>query len=129
MQLHPTSLFSYSPNSTPKSLSDLDFFGLLEEPDLPPIERKRREDAIERIALLHFINSDLPFLLNPQDLNNLDTLSQDQSDINLDQLKNYLREKISNFEALLDKTAAKYDITVEHQIKVPIGSGFGTSAG
>ena len=30
---------------------------------------------------------------------------------------------------LLAKTARKYDVTVEHQIEVPIGTGFGTSAG
>jgi pantoate kinase len=32
-------------------------------------------------------------------------------------------------ETILTKTATKYDVTVEHQIEVPIGSGFGTSAG
>jgi pantoate kinase len=32
-------------------------------------------------------------------------------------------------ETLLGKTSAKYDVTVEHQIEVPIGAGFGTSAG
>ena len=32
-------------------------------------------------------------------------------------------------EALLSKTNAKYDVMVEHQIEVPIGTGFGTSAG
>jgi pantoate kinase len=32
-------------------------------------------------------------------------------------------------EALLKKTNKKYHLTVEHQIQVPIGMGFGTSAG
>ena len=32
-------------------------------------------------------------------------------------------------EALLNKTSTKYNVTVEHQIEVPIGTGFGTSAG
>jgi pantoate kinase len=32
-------------------------------------------------------------------------------------------------ETLLGKTSAKYAVTVEHQIDVPIGAGFGTSAG
>lgn len=32
-------------------------------------------------------------------------------------------------EALLAKTPAKYEVAVEHQIEVPIGMGFGTSAG
>jgi pantoate kinase len=32
-------------------------------------------------------------------------------------------------ETLLGKTGAKYDVTIEHQIEVPIGAGFGTSAG
>ena len=32
-------------------------------------------------------------------------------------------------ETLLSKTTAKYAVTVEHQIEVPIGTGFGTSAG
>ena len=32
-------------------------------------------------------------------------------------------------ETLLSKTATKYNITLEHQIEVPIGTGFGTSAG
>jgi pantoate kinase len=32
-------------------------------------------------------------------------------------------------EALLKKTLKKYAVTVEHQIEVPIGTGFGTSAG
>lgn len=32
-------------------------------------------------------------------------------------------------ESLLSKTTAKYAVTVEHQIEVPIGTGFGTSAG
>lgn len=32
-------------------------------------------------------------------------------------------------EALLKKTNKKYNLTVEHQIEVPIGMGFGTSAG
>jgi pantoate kinase len=32
-------------------------------------------------------------------------------------------------ESLLQKTDAKYEVTVEHQIDVPIGMGFGTSAG
>jgi pantoate kinase len=32
-------------------------------------------------------------------------------------------------ETLLGKTATKYSVTVEHEIKVPIGTGFGTSAG
>jgi pantoate kinase len=32
-------------------------------------------------------------------------------------------------EALLTKTQTKYAITVEHQIEVPVGTGFGTSAG
>ena len=32
-------------------------------------------------------------------------------------------------ETILAKTAANYNVTVEHQIEVPIGSGFGTSAG
>jgi pantoate kinase len=32
-------------------------------------------------------------------------------------------------ETLLGKAGAKYDVTVEHQIEVPVGSGFGTSAG
>jgi len=32
-------------------------------------------------------------------------------------------------QALLDKTNKKYQITVEHQIEVPVGMGFGTSAG
>lgn len=32
-------------------------------------------------------------------------------------------------ESLLSKTAARYDVTVDHQIEVPIGTGFGTSAG
>ena len=32
-------------------------------------------------------------------------------------------------ETLLSKTTAKFTITVEHQIEVPIGTGFGTSAG
>jgi pantoate kinase len=32
-------------------------------------------------------------------------------------------------ETLLAKTNTKYNVTVEHKIKVPIGSGFGTSAG
>ena len=32
-------------------------------------------------------------------------------------------------EAMLKKTSKKYSVTVEHQIEVPIGTGFGTSAG
>jgi pantoate kinase len=32
-------------------------------------------------------------------------------------------------EMLLSGITAKYDVTVEHQIEVPIGTGFGTSAG
>ncbi len=32
-------------------------------------------------------------------------------------------------ETLLAKTNTKYNVTVEHKIEVPIGSGFGTSAG
>jgi len=32
-------------------------------------------------------------------------------------------------EILLSEKNAKYDVTVEHQIEVPIGTGFGTSAG
>jgi len=32
-------------------------------------------------------------------------------------------------ETLLNKETVKYDVTVEHQIEVPIGTGFGTSAG
>ena len=32
-------------------------------------------------------------------------------------------------ETLLNKTTTKYAVTVEHQIEVPIGMGFGTSAG
>jgi pantoate kinase len=32
-------------------------------------------------------------------------------------------------ETLLGKTATKYEVTVKHQIEVPIGTGFGTSAG
>jgi pantoate kinase len=32
-------------------------------------------------------------------------------------------------DTLLSKTTAKYSITVEHKIEVPIGMGFGTSAG
>ncbi|MCL4430014.1 MAG: hypothetical protein M1167_04600 [Chloroflexi bacterium] len=32
-------------------------------------------------------------------------------------------------ETLLSKTSAKYAVTVEHQIEVPVGNGFGTSAG
>jgi pantoate kinase len=32
-------------------------------------------------------------------------------------------------EALLNKTSTKYEVAVEHQIEVPIGTGFGTSAG
>jgi pantoate kinase len=32
-------------------------------------------------------------------------------------------------EALLGKTPAKYAVTVKHRIEVPIGTGFGTSAG
>jgi pantoate kinase len=32
-------------------------------------------------------------------------------------------------EMLLSGISAKYDVTVEHQIEVPIGTGFGTSAG
>ena len=32
-------------------------------------------------------------------------------------------------EALLSKTNCKYDVMVEHKIEVPIGTGFGTSAG
>ena len=32
-------------------------------------------------------------------------------------------------ESLLREKNAKYDVTVEHQIEVPIGTGFGTSAG
>jgi pantoate kinase len=32
-------------------------------------------------------------------------------------------------ETLLNKTVTKYTVTVEHQIEVPIGTGFGTSAG
>jgi len=32
-------------------------------------------------------------------------------------------------EELLTKTNTKYNVTVEHQIAVPVGSGFGTSAG
>ena len=32
-------------------------------------------------------------------------------------------------DTLLNKTATKYAVTVEHQIEVPIGTGFGTSAG
>ncbi len=32
-------------------------------------------------------------------------------------------------KALLEKKGEKYDVTVEHDIEVPVGSGFGTSAG
>ena len=32
-------------------------------------------------------------------------------------------------ETLLVKSSMKYDVTIEHQIDVPVGSGFGTSAG
>jgi pantoate kinase len=32
-------------------------------------------------------------------------------------------------ETLLNQTTKKYEVTVEHQIEVPIGTGFGTSAG
>jgi len=32
-------------------------------------------------------------------------------------------------ETLFARSIAKYDVTVEHQIDVPVGSGFGTSAG
>ena len=32
-------------------------------------------------------------------------------------------------ETLLAKTSEKYTVTIEHQIEVPIGTGFGTSAG
>ena len=32
-------------------------------------------------------------------------------------------------EALLEKATRKYDVIVEHDIEVPVGSGFGTSAG
>jgi len=36
---------------------------------------------------------------------------------------------IQVIETLLAKTAQKYAVTVEHRIEVPIGTGFGTSAG
>jgi pantoate kinase len=36
---------------------------------------------------------------------------------------------MSVIQTLLDKVNGKYEVTVEHKIEVPIGSGFGTSAG
>ena len=36
---------------------------------------------------------------------------------------------IAVVEEILAKTSTKYDVTVKHQIEVPVGKGFGTSAG
>jgi pantoate kinase len=44
-------------------------------------------------------------------------------------LANQARTTKNVAEALLSKTSLRYAVTVEHKIEVPIGTGFGTSAG
>jgi len=51
-------------------------------------------------------------------------------------VKIFINSKLSNakttrkvVESLLARTTAKYEVTVQHEIAVPIGTGFGTSAG
>ncbi len=54
---------------------------------------------------------------------------ENQINILINNLPSQAKTTCQVIEALLKKTDKKYHLTVEHQIEVPIGMGFGTSAG
>lgn len=84
-----------------KSLADLNFLKLVKLDHLSPEEKQVRLEKLRRLAFLHFINIDLPELLAPQDLLELERMTANIHTINLPQVEEYLRGKIKNYEAIL----------------------------
>lgn len=108
-------LLSHDPHSQ-VSVSELDYFKIVKQEQLSEVEKQKRVEAMWRVALLHFINTDLPLLLSPQDLDYLDQKTQNQQNLNLESVQNFLRQKIPNFDSYINKTliSIKKQLIISH---------------
>lgn len=108
-------LLSHDPHSH-VSVAELDYFKIVKQQSLPEVEKQKRVEAMWRVALLHFINTDLPLLLSSQDLEHLDQMTQEQQNPNLDEVTQFLRQKISDFDAKLNQIVCsiKKQLIVSH---------------
>lgn len=95
-------ILAHSPGSM-KTLDQLDFFHTVKLDYLSAEDKQKRLDAMWRVALLHFINVDLPHLLSPQDMATLEQMTQDEHKLDLDAVQKFLREKVNNFDDLISK--------------------------
>lgn len=108
-------LLSHDPHSH-VSVSELDYFKIVKQENLSETEKQKRVEAMWRIALLHFINSDLPLLLSPQDLETLDQMTQNQENPNIAEVTAYLRQKVSDFDAKINQNlnSIKKQLIISH---------------
>ena len=84
--------------SEKSSLDKVDIFHLMQLDHLPEIEKHSRLSSLWRLALIHFINLDLPELLSPQDLKTLDQLTQKSHHFSIENVEQFLRARIPDFD-------------------------------
>lgn len=94
-QAHPT---LKEPKSSEKSLDEIDIFHLMKLDHLTEIEKHSRLSSLWRLALIHFINLDLPELLTPADLKTLDQLTQKRHHFSIENVEQFLRARIPDFD-------------------------------
>lgn len=92
-----------------KTLAEIDFFQLLGR-ELSETDKQAETAHLKRLAFLHFLNIELPALASPADLTILEKMTADINQINLHQVHEFLRQKISDYDELLIKTENKIKV-------------------
>ena len=116
MQLSINTPHDSQDRTVKKQLEDLDLFYLLKLEHLSPEEKQQQLERIHRIAFLHFINIDLPSQLPPEDIKELESMTQNIHDIDLNQVEDFLRNKLKNFsdKIIQKENSVKISVLIGH---------------
>ncbi len=85
----------------PVTPANFDFFTLVKEAALTQEEKTDRLQRMLRVVFLHFLNTELPRILNEKDLVTLEKMTEHMEAIDMIEVQTFLRSKIPDYDKII----------------------------